>query len=69
MPLDCDGRITYDLAEFREEYGDPVGQLFTFEVIYNATTYTYANIAPEVDGVHVVFDLTHDDLVSASRHH
>jgi hypothetical protein len=69
MPLDCDGRITYDLAEFREEYGDPIGQLFTFEVTFDATTYTYADIAPEVEGGRVVFDLSEDDLVSASQHH
>ena len=64
-----DGSITYDLEEFREEYGDPIGQLFTFEVTYNATTYTYADIVPEVEGGRVVFDLSEDDLVSASRHH
>ena len=69
MPLDGDGQITYDLAEFREEYGDPIGQLFTFEVTYDATTYTYADIAPEVRDGCVVFDLSQDDLVSASKHH
>ena len=69
MPRDCDGRITYDLAEFRAAYGDPIGQLFTFEVTCNAITYTYSNVAPEVHGCRVVFDLSNDDLVASQMHH
>jgi len=44
------GQITYDLNEFHRDYGDPAGQLFTFEVTHSATTYVYANVAGEVCG-------------------
>src|SRR5215472_17794553 len=31
------GQITYELNEFHRDYGDPAGQLFTFEVTHSAT--------------------------------
>src|SRR5215469_13269138 len=40
-----DGQIAYELDEFRKDYGNPAGRLFTFELTYNGTTYVYANVA------------------------
>ena len=67
--LDCDGQIAYELKEFRKDYDDPAGQLFTFEITYNATTYVYANVAGEVHSGQVVFDLSGDDLVDIRKSH
>ena len=63
------GQIAYELGEFNKDYGDPAGQLFTFEVTYNATTYVYANVAGEVRSGQVVFDLSVDDLVATRKTH
>ncbi len=64
-----DGEIAYELEEFRKDYGDPAGQLFTFEITYNATTYIYANVAGEVRTGRVVFNLSGDDLIGARKSH
>jgi hypothetical protein len=66
---DYDGQIAYQLEEFRKDYGDPAGLLFTFEITYNATTYIYANVAGEVHSGQVVFYLTGDDLVDTRKSH
>jgi hypothetical protein len=63
------GQIAYELDEFQKDYGDPAGQLFTFEVTCNATTYVYANVAGEVRGGQVVFDLRVDDLAATRKTH
>ena len=41
MAPDYDWQVAYELEEFRKDYGDPAGQLFTLEITYNATTYVY----------------------------
>jgi hypothetical protein len=66
---DYDGQIAYELEEFRKDYGDPRGQLFTLEITYNATTYVYANVAGEVRSGQVVFDLSGNDLVDTRKCH
>ena len=68
-PPDFDGQIAYELDEFRKDYGDPAGQLFTFEITCNAMTYVYANVAGEVRSGQVVFDLSGDDLVGTRKSH
>ena len=64
-----DGQIAYELEEFRKDYGNPEGRLFTFEITYNGTTYVYANVAGEVRSGQVVFDLSDDDLVDTRKSH
>jgi hypothetical protein len=66
---DCDGEITYDLEEFCEDYGDPAGQLFTFEVTFAAITYVYAGVAATVRMGEVVFELSRDKLVCTRKAH
>ena len=68
-PPDCDWQIAYELEEFRKDYGDPAGQLFTLEITCNATTYVYANVVGEVRSGQVVFDLNSDDLVATRKSH
>ena len=64
-----DGQIAYDLEEFCRDYGHPAGQLFTFEVTYDAVTYVYANVAGTVRASEVIFDLNGEDLVDARKAH
>jgi hypothetical protein len=64
-----DGQIAYELEEFRRDYGDPAGKLFTVEITCNATTYVYANVAGEVRSGQVVFDLSGEDLVDTRKSH
>ena len=64
-----DGQIAYELEEFRKDYGNPEGRLFTFELTYNGTTYVYANVAGDVRSGQVVFDFSGDDLVGTRKSH
>jgi hypothetical protein len=66
---DIDGQISYDLNEFCQDYGDPAGQLFTFEVTCNSVTYVYANVMGTVCASKVIFDLNGDDLVDTRKAH
>jgi hypothetical protein len=66
---DYDWQITCELEEFRKDYGDPAGQLFTLEITSNATTYFYANVAGEVHSGQVVFNLSSDALVGTRKSH
>jgi hypothetical protein len=68
-PPECDGQITYDLAEFCKNYGHPAGQLFTFEITYNGITYVYANVAGTVSVSKVIFDLNREDLADTWKAH
>jgi hypothetical protein len=38
------GQIVYDPEEFYNDYGNPCGQSFTFEVTSDAVTYVYADV-------------------------
>lgn len=64
-----DGQIIYDFEEFCEDYGHPQGQLFTFEVTFDAVTYVYARVAGIVRAGKVIFDLNDDDLVCVRKAH
>ena len=64
-----DGRISYDLDEFCKDYGHPTGQVFTFEVTHNATTYVYAEVSGTIQAGEVIFDLNGDDLVDTRKAH
>lgn len=66
---DIDGQISYDLEEFRADYGDPQGRLFTFEVTSDAVTYVYADVVAVVSGGKVIFDLATEALVSTRKAH
>lgn len=66
---ECDGQIAYDLEEFCQDYGHPWGQLFTFEITFNAVTYVYTNVVGVIRAGEVVFDLNGDDLVYTRKAH
>jgi hypothetical protein len=64
-----DGQIAYDFDEFCSDYGHPAGQMFTFEVTHNATTYVYADVIGTIRDGEVVFHLNGDDLVLTRKAH
>jgi hypothetical protein len=64
-----DGRISYDLEEFCNDYGHPAGQMFTLEVTHNAVTYVYADVIGTIHAGEVIFDLEGDDLVHTRKAH
>lgn len=66
---DLEGEVVYDFEEFRENYGHPHGQLFTFEITCNAVTYVYAGVAGIVRAGKVIFELSGDDLVCTRKAH
>ncbi len=66
---DFDGQIVYDFEEFCNDYGDPYGRSFTFEVTCNAVTYVYADVMGTVAAGKVVFDLSGEDLVCVRKAH
>jgi hypothetical protein len=66
---DVDGRITYDLEEFRQDYGDPQGKSFTFEVTCDSVTYVYTDVVGTVRAGQVIFELSGDDLVCTRKAH
>jgi hypothetical protein len=66
---DSDGRITYDLDEFCNDYGHPEGRLFTLEVTCDSVTYVYAGVAGTVDAGEVIFELSNGDLVCTRKAH
>ena len=45
---DVNGQIAYDLEQFLNDYGDPCGRSFTFEVTCDAVTYVYADVVGTV---------------------
>ena len=61
------GQVAFDLEEFCRDYGHPAGQLFTFEITCNATTYVYANVAGTVRASKVIFELNGEDLVGTRK--
>ena len=63
------GQVAFDLEEFCRDYRHPAGQLFTFEITCNATTYVYANVAGTVRVNKVIFELNGEDLVSTRKAH
>jgi hypothetical protein len=66
---DVDGQIAYDLEEFLNDYGDPCGRSFTFEVTCDAVTYVYADVVGTVHADRVVFELNSEDLVYTHKAH
>lgn len=66
---DVDGQIAYDLEEFLNDYGDPCGRLFTFEVTCDAITYVYADVVGTVQADQVIFELNSEDLVRTHKAH
>ena len=64
-----DGQVAYDLDDFRQHHGDPMGQSFTFEITTNSITYVYANVTGTIRADKVVFDLYGEDLVEMQRAH
>lgn len=66
---ELDGQIAYDFEEFCSDYGHPAGQMFTFEVTHNATTYVYADVIGTIRGGEVVFHLNENDLVQTRKAH
>ena len=66
---DVDGQIAYDLEEFCNDYGNPHGFLFTFEVTCDAVTYVYADVVGSVRDGKVIFELNCEDLVCMSKAH
>ena len=66
---DVDGQIAYDLEEFLNDYGDPCGRLFTFEVTSDAVTYVYADVVGTVHADQVIFELNSEDLVCTHKAH
>jgi len=63
------GRISYNLEEFCNDYGHPAGQMFTLEVTHNAVTYVYADVIGTIHAGEVIFDLEGDDLVDTRKAH
>jgi hypothetical protein len=51
------GVISYDLAEFLNEYGHPAGKTLRVEVTYNGTTYIYDEVVGEIRENEVVIEL------------
>lgn len=66
---DIDGQIAYDLEEFCKDYGNPRGQLYTFEVTCDAVTYVYADVVGTVRAGEVIFELRSEDVVSTRKAH
>ena len=66
---DVDGQIAYDLEEFCNDYGNPCGRLFTFEVTCDAVTYVYADVVGTVRDGEVIFELNSEDLIRMSKAH
>jgi hypothetical protein len=66
---ELDGQVTYDLADFRRDYGDPLRLSVTFEVVEDAVVYVYADVIGEISGDKVVFDLTRENLVDTRKTH
>jgi hypothetical protein len=66
---DVDGQIAYDLEDFCSDYGNPCGQMFTFEVTCDAVTYVYAEVVGTVRADKVVFELNSEDLVCTRKAH
>jgi hypothetical protein len=66
---DVDGQIAYDLEVFLNDYGDPCGRSFTFEVTCDAVTYVYADVVGTVHADQVVFELNSEDLVYTHKAH
>ena len=57
------GAISYDLAEFLHEYGNPAGKTFTVEVTYDGKTYIYDGVIGEIRENEVVIDLASGKFV------
>ncbi len=66
---DVDGQIAYDLEEFCNDYGNPHGRCFTFEVTCDAVTYVYADVVGTVRAGKVIFELNSEDLVCTRKAH
>jgi hypothetical protein len=66
---DADGQIAYNLVEFCNDYGNPYGRLFTFEVTCDAVTYVYADVVGTVRADKVIFELNREDLVCTRKAH
>lgn len=66
---DIDGQIAYDLEEFCNDYGNPLGRSFTFEVTCDAVTYVYADVVGTVRAGKVIFELNSEDLICTRKAH
>jgi hypothetical protein len=66
---EIDGQIAYDFEEFCNDYGDPHGRSFTFEVTFDAVTYVYANVVGTVRADKLIFELNSEDLVCTRKAH
>lgn len=66
---EVDGEIAHDLEEFLNDYRDPCGRPFIFEVTCNAVTYVYADILGTVLADQVIFELNSKDPVCTHKAH
>ena len=66
---EIDGQIAYDLDEFCQDYGHPIGKSFTFEVTCHAVTYVYADVEGAIQDGEVIFELSRDHLVDTRKAH